>query len=71
MTKDSAARVASMFNAISDQLVASVDAMRGSESEETSRSYAAAIGKILGEIMYEVLKPIYREHPDLAPADLK
>jgi hypothetical protein len=37
---------------------------------EELRAYRRAVGKILGEMLLEVMNPIYARHPILKPKDL-
>ena len=39
-------------------------------SLEEFKAYRLATAKVLGEILLEVLNPLYDEHPDLKPAGL-
>jgi hypothetical protein len=39
-------------------------------SPEEFKAYRLATAKVLGEILLEVLNPLYDEHPDLKPAGL-
>jgi hypothetical protein len=29
------------------------------------------VGKIMGEMLFEVMNPLYKKHPDLKPEELK
>ena len=40
-------------------------------SEEDFERYRKAAGKVLGEMLLEIMNPIYEEHPDLRPKGLK
>lgn len=40
-------------------------------NEEESRKFRSAAGKIMGHIFVDVLDPVYREHPELEPEELK
>jgi hypothetical protein len=33
--------------------------------------YRLAIGKVLGEMLFEVMNPLYREHPSIKPQELQ
>jgi hypothetical protein len=39
--------------------------------EAEFRGYQLAAGKVMGEILVEILNPLYRLHPNLRPPDLK
>jgi hypothetical protein len=40
-------------------------------SSEEFVAYRTVVGKILGEMLLEVMNPIYLQHPDLKPPELK
>lgn len=40
-------------------------------SQPEFESYRAAVGQIMGTMLLDVMNPIYREHPDLKPAELE
>jgi hypothetical protein len=52
------------------QLDASIVAVRVNCSDAEFRAYRLAVGKILGEMLLEVMNPLYREHPDIKPIGL-
>lgn len=39
-------------------------------SPEEFERYRGAVGRILGEVLLEVLNPIWEEHPELRPAEM-
>jgi hypothetical protein len=52
------------------RLDGSIAAVREGCSDEEFRAYRLAVGKILAEMLLEVMNPLYLEHPDLKPAGL-
>ena len=64
-------------NAISDLMVefaarldkSVLEVQLASPAEEFSR-YRAAVARIMGEMLLEIMNPIYDEHPDLRPKEL-
>jgi hypothetical protein len=56
---------------IGRRLDASVATVELSCGESELRAYRRAVGKVLGEVLLEVLNPLYREHPGLKPAGLR
>jgi hypothetical protein len=52
---------------LDDSIVLVTDSCVGEESMQFRR----AAGKIMGHIFVDILDPIYREHPELEPDDLK
>lgn len=49
----------------------SVSMVRDNCSPEEFRMYRTAIGKVMGEILLEVLNPLYKLHPDIKPTEMK
>ena len=45
-------------------------AVQAGGDETGLRDYRRATGRVLDAIMEELLKPIYREYPDLIPPEL-
>ena len=39
-------------------------------SHEEFKAYRLAAAKVMGEMLLEVMNPLYREHPDLKPEGL-
>ena len=39
-------------------------------SEQEFSSFRASTGKVLGEILFEILNPLYALHPELMPPEL-
>jgi hypothetical protein len=40
-------------------------------SFEEFKAYRLAVGKIMGEMLLEVLNPLYAEHPSIKPPELE
>jgi hypothetical protein len=40
-------------------------------TDEEFRLYRAAVGKVLGEMLLEIMNPLYKKHPGLKPEGLK
>jgi len=47
-----------------------IELLKGADAEETAK-YKQIIGSILGEIYFNILRPVYDRYPDAAPDDLK
>lgn len=39
-------------------------------SQEEFRNYKVAVGKVMGELFFEMMQPIYNQHPELIPDEL-
>lgn len=55
---------------LSDRLDESIRMVQETCGEEDFKIYRRAAGKIMGEILLEVLNPLYEEHPSLKPPGL-
>jgi hypothetical protein len=64
-----AARVSQLMLEISRNLDQSLHLVEDSPPDE-QRRYKRAVGRILGEILCEVLNPLYAQHPSLKPPGL-
>jgi hypothetical protein len=51
----------------SSKLDESVALVRDECSAEELKKYRRAVGKVMGEILLEVLNPLYAKHPALKP----
>ena len=49
------------------RLDASIVAAQDNCSEAEFHEYRLAVGKILGDMLLEVMNPLYQQHPDLKP----
>ena len=38
---------------------------------EELRAYRMAVGKVMGDMLLEIMNPLYARHPDLKPGELK
>jgi hypothetical protein len=68
---DSAKHVSSLMLQIAGQLDESVRVVQGTCSEQEYSRYRQAVGRIMGEVLVEVLNPLYSMHPSLAPCGFK
>lgn len=71
MNKQTAKRVSELVLEASGQLDESVAVVRENCSESELAAYRESIGKVMHDLWAEVLNPIYSEHPDLEPQELK
>lgn len=47
-----------------------IELLKGADAEETAK-YKQMIDSILGEIYFNILRPVYQLYPDAAPDDLE
>lgn len=62
--------VKALLNA-SGQLDEAVRVVKDTESEKTFVAFRAAIGRVMGSLYFEGLKPVFDEHPELQPKELQ
>jgi hypothetical protein len=63
-----AEQISALMLEISGRLDSSVALVNKTSTAEEAAVYRRAVGKILGEILLEVLNPLYAKHPSLKPA---
>jgi hypothetical protein len=71
MTKKTAAEVSDALVAISKRLAELVHAVEVSESKDVFLAFRQPVGKVLGTLVLEIMNPLYAEHPELRPPELK
>lgn len=49
----------------------SVALVREKCTSEEFQEYRRAVGKVMGEILLDVLNPLYQSHPSLKPPEMK
>lgn len=65
-----AAEIGAVILNVSKELNDSIFLLEGKCSERELKIYRRAVGSVLGEIYTEILSPMYRAHPSLAPEGL-
>jgi hypothetical protein len=71
MKKEIASQISSLMLEYGAKLDDSIGLVMETCSEEESKAYRAAVGNIMGSMLLDIMKPIYREHPDLKPDELR
>ena len=71
MTKQTARDISELMLALGADLDRSVGRVKEAESEAEFRRYREAVSKIMTTMLLEIMNPLYAEHPDLKPAQLK
>ena len=69
--KEIAAQISALMVEYGAKLDASVALVRDHCSENELKEYRRAIGKIMGDMLLEIMNPLYQRHPDLKPPQLK
>ena len=71
MTRETAKEVSELMQAILAQLDQSVRRVQEKEPDADFQRYRRAVGKVLGAVVLDIMNPLYAEHPDLKPPQLK
>ena len=71
MKKEVAAEIVALMRECSDKLNGSVQRVKDTCSQEEFLEYRRAVATIMGEMCVEIMRPIFKEHPELEPEDLK
>jgi hypothetical protein len=71
MNKDVAGQINEMMLRFGAELDQSVELVQKECDETELVRYRRAVGKIMGEMLLEVMNPIYEAHPDLKPPELE
>jgi hypothetical protein len=66
-----AKQISEMMLEISRKLYGSVALVNATCSQEESTAYRRAVGRVLGEILLEILNPLYLKHPSLKPPEME
>lgn len=66
-----AGEINTMLLGLSERLNESIRMVQETCDDEDFKIYRRAAGKVMGEILLEVLNPLYEDHPSLKPAELK
>ncbi|MBK8257178.1 MAG: hypothetical protein IPK82_31460 [Polyangiaceae bacterium] len=71
MERETALKVNPMLVDCYFKLHETIDIVRQNSNEEEFQAYCAAVGKVLGYLLLDVLEPIYAQNSDLRPDLLK
>ena len=71
MQQDVAREISTLMLETTEKLDQSVRRMRAELPPAEFGTYGRAVGTILADIIMEVLDPLYAEHPDLKPPELR
>ena len=71
MDKATALRVSETAQEALGQLDLSIHAVQAASAQPEFETFRTVVGKIMGAIVVEVLQPLYAEHPDIVPEELK
>ena len=71
MDKAIAKRVSALMLEYGAKLDESISLVMAHCNEEEFKRYRQSVGHILGYMLLEIMNPLYDEHPDLKPPELK
>jgi len=69
-SQDLAADINALMLEIGAKLDASVAVVQENASKEEFARYRDAVGKIMGDILLDVMNPLYELHPEIRPKEL-
>jgi hypothetical protein len=70
MDRATAQRISALMLDYGAKLDESVDFVKTRCSDEEFNRYKEAVGRILGNMLLDIMNPLYEEHPDLRPPNL-
>lgn len=71
MDRATAEKVDFIMREVSGRLNESLKAVQDAGDENEFRAYRQLVGKLMGAIYLDIQMPIYTEHPDLIPPELR
>ncbi len=71
MKREIAAQISTLMLEHAAKLDQSIQLVMTNGTEDEVVRYRRAVGKIMGEMLLEIMNPIYSEYPDLKPPRLK
>lgn len=71
MQKEIAAEILAIMLEYSGKLDQSVQRVKDTCNEQEFMAYRKAVGTVMGEMYMGVMWPIFKEHPDLEPEEMK
>ena len=66
-----AVEVSRILLEVSGRIDETVALVHQQSSEPESQEYCRAAGAVMGAILTEILNPIFKSHPDIAPVELQ
>ena len=69
--KDTARQVSDLMVSMGASLDKSLSMVKGAEPDDEFRRYRESVSKILTTMLLEIMNPLYVEHPDLKPEQLR
>ena len=71
MKRTTAEQISKLLLEISKQLDGSIKLIMENSDQKEFEKYRQTVGKIMGVMFMDILTPLYQEHPDLTPENLK
>lgn len=71
MNKEVASQVNDLMLEFSAKLDQSLRTVMEQSTEQDFKNYRNAVGQLMGIMLLDVMNPIYKEHPELKPEQLR
>jgi len=71
MDKQAATKIVEILLKCSGSIDQSIALAREGSSEREFETFRTSAGRVMGSIFLDLLAPIFREHPDLEPDELR
>lgn len=68
--KQAAQAVHELALKIGKELDNSIVSIQQALSDEELKNYKLAVGKVMGDLFFEIMQPIYELHPEMVPDEL-
>lgn len=71
MKRDVAAQIVPIMHKVTMEVDATIAFVQRECTEEEFIAYRRAAGRALGYLFTDIVRPIFKEHPDLIPEEMK
>jgi hypothetical protein len=71
VTRETARQISDLMVSVGASLDKSLSMVKDTESEAAFKKYRETVSKLLTTMLLEIMNPIYAEHPDLKPEQLR
>lgn len=71
MKKETAREISSLMLELSGKLNESIVLVASDGNADETEYYKKTVGRIMGDLFVEIMRPIYKEYPDLKPHGLR
>lgn len=71
MKKETAQQISTLMLDVTEKLNESIVLAASDGNPDEAEYFKKTVGRIMGDLFIEIMRPIYKEHPDLKPPGLK